>query len=79
MSKHSEVKTTPIVADGMTLGVIGAGVMGQTLLRGLIASGVISQGPAVGRRQEPVPLRSRRRRWAFPSRPISSAACPTPT
>ena len=31
----------PIIADGMTLGVVGAGVMGQTLLRGLLASGLI--------------------------------------
>jgi pyrroline-5-carboxylate reductase len=47
MSKHSGHKnthvTTPVVADGMTLGVIGAGVMGQTLLSGLIDSGVISK------------------------------------
>ena len=49
MSKHSENApataggNTPIVADGMTLGVIGAGVMGQTLIRGLITSGVVSR------------------------------------
>jgi pyrroline-5-carboxylate reductase len=43
MSKHSVSKNTPVVADGMTLGVIGAGVMGQTLIRGLIAGGVISK------------------------------------
>ena len=43
MSKHSESKKTPVVAEGMTLGVIGAGVMGQTLVRGMIASGVIAQ------------------------------------
>src|SRR5512137_832431 len=43
MSKHSASKNTPVVADGMTLGVIGAGVMGQTLIRGLIAGGVISK------------------------------------
>ena len=30
-----------VVADGMTLGVIGAGVMGQTLIRVLLTSGVI--------------------------------------
>ena len=41
MSKHSSSKHTPVVADGMTLGVIGAGVMGQTLIRGLIRSGVV--------------------------------------
>ncbi len=42
--KHSMSSThTPIVADGMTLGVIGAGVMGQTLIRGLLASGLIAQ------------------------------------
>lgn len=43
MSKHSASKTTPVIADGMTLGVIGAGVMGQTLIRGLITSGVIGK------------------------------------
>jgi pyrroline-5-carboxylate reductase len=43
MSKHSASKPTPVVADGMTLGVIGAGVMGQTLIRGLITSGVVAK------------------------------------
>jgi len=43
MSKHSVSKNIPVVADGMTLGVIGAGVMGQTLIRGLITSGVVSK------------------------------------
>jgi len=35
---------TSIIADGTTLGVAGTGVMGRTLIRGLLASGVI--GPA---------------------------------
>src|SRR6516165_8885631 len=43
MSKHSVSKTTPVIADEMTLGVVGAGVMGQTLIRGLITSGVIGK------------------------------------
>jgi len=43
MTKHSPSQSTPVVAEGMTLGVIGAGVMGQTLIRGLITSGVISK------------------------------------
>jgi len=47
MSKHSVSQNihanTPVIADGMTLGVIGAGVMGQTLLSGLINSGVMSK------------------------------------
>jgi len=43
MSKHSESRNTPVVAAGMTLGVIGAGVMGQTLIRGLITGGVIAK------------------------------------
>lgn len=47
MSKHSESKNapakTPVVAENMTLGVIGAGVMGQTLIRGMISSGVIAK------------------------------------
>lgn len=33
----------PIIADGATLGVVGAGVMGQTLLKGLLASGLVSR------------------------------------
>jgi len=43
--KHEEdsSKQVPIIADGMTLGVIGAGVMGQTLIRGLLNSGVIAR------------------------------------
>jgi len=43
MSKHAASKNTPVVADGMTLGVIGAGVMGQTLIRGLISGCVVSK------------------------------------
>jgi pyrroline-5-carboxylate reductase len=47
MSKHSASEhtpvVTPVIADGMTLGVIGAGVMGQTLIRGLITSGVVAK------------------------------------
>lgn len=31
-----------LIADGKTLGVIGAGVMGQTLLRGLLGGGLVS-------------------------------------
>jgi pyrroline-5-carboxylate reductase len=30
-----------VIADGMTLGVIGAGVMGQTILRGLLTGGLV--------------------------------------
>ncbi len=44
MSKEPKQATShpsKIIADGMTLGVIGAGVMGQTLLRGILASGLI--------------------------------------
>jgi pyrroline-5-carboxylate reductase len=38
----NNMSTEPIIADGMSLGVIGAGVMGQTLLRGLLGSALIS-------------------------------------
>jgi pyrroline-5-carboxylate reductase len=44
MSKERKESTShqvPVIADGLTLGVIGAGVMGQTLLKGLLASGLI--------------------------------------
>ena len=43
MSNHSPSKNIPVAADGLTLGVIGAGVMGQTLIRGLVTSGVVSK------------------------------------
>lgn len=33
-----------LLPEGRTLGVIGAGVMGQTLLRGLLESGIVSPG-----------------------------------
>src|SRR5262245_39898765 len=32
-----------VISPGTTLGVVGAGVMGQTLIRGLLASGVIER------------------------------------
>lgn len=32
-----------MIADGMTVGVIGAGVMGRTLIRGLLASGSVQR------------------------------------
>ncbi|SPF43254.1 Pyrroline-5-carboxylate reductase [Candidatus Sulfopaludibacter sp. SbA4] len=35
------MSTEQIIADGATLGVVGAGVMGQTLLRGLLANGLV--------------------------------------
>ena len=37
---------SPLVAKGRTLGVIGAGVMGRTLLRGLLDSGLIAKSQA---------------------------------
>jgi pyrroline-5-carboxylate reductase len=37
---------TPLVGKGKTLGVIGCGVMGRTLLRGLLDSGLISKTQA---------------------------------
>ncbi len=46
MSKESQQSTSkhvPVIADGMTLGVVGAGVMGKTLIRGLLASGLIGR------------------------------------
>lgn len=46
MSKErKEAKSTqaPVIGEGMTLGVIGAGVMGQTLMKGLLASGLIAR------------------------------------
>lgn len=43
MSKQTEhTQAVPIVGESATLGVIGAGVMGQTLMRGLLAGKVIA-------------------------------------
>jgi pyrroline-5-carboxylate reductase len=39
---------SPLVAKGKTLGIIGAGVMGRTLLRGLLDSGLIGKSQAWG-------------------------------
>jgi pyrroline-5-carboxylate reductase len=33
----------PVIADGTKLGIVGAGVMGQTLIRGLLASGCVKR------------------------------------
>jgi pyrroline-5-carboxylate reductase len=47
MSREYEESTSsqiPVIADGLTLGVVGAGVMGQTLIRGLSNSGLIARG-----------------------------------
>jgi pyrroline-5-carboxylate reductase len=44
MSKHSEhTQTVPVIGENATLGVIGAGVMGQTLLRGLLSGKLIAR------------------------------------
>lgn len=37
-----QTKAVPVVVGGATLGVIGAGVMGQTLLRGLLSGNVVA-------------------------------------
>lgn len=47
MSKELEKsmsKQSPVITEGATLGVVGAGVMGRTLIRGLLGSGLIPRG-----------------------------------
>jgi pyrroline-5-carboxylate reductase len=41
--QHSSSSQIPVIAEGSTLGVVGAGVMGRTLIRGLINSGLIAR------------------------------------
>jgi pyrroline-5-carboxylate reductase len=41
--KEAKSHQPPVIRDGSTLGVIGAGVMGQTLIKGLLASGLIAR------------------------------------
>lgn len=43
VSKEPVADNPPVIARGLTLGVIGAGVMGRTLARGILASGLIPQ------------------------------------
>lgn len=43
---HSTPKKPPLISGGETLGVIGAGVMGRTLLHGLFDSGALSRDQA---------------------------------
>jgi pyrroline-5-carboxylate reductase len=45
MAKIQEHTSHPaaIVADGLTMGVVGAGVMGQTLMKGLLTNGLITR------------------------------------
>lgn len=42
-SKVNDQARTPVIAPGQSLGVIGAGVMGRTLIQGLIESGAVSK------------------------------------
>lgn len=42
--EHSISNPVPVIAEGTTLGVVGAGVMGRTLIRGLLSSGLIPRG-----------------------------------
>jgi pyrroline-5-carboxylate reductase len=41
-SRQPETASPPLIAKGKTLGVVGAGVMGRTLIQGLLESGAIS-------------------------------------
>jgi pyrroline-5-carboxylate reductase len=41
--KQPSSQQAQVIADGMTLGIVGAGVMGQTLIRGILASGLIGR------------------------------------
>ena len=41
MSKTSEASVPAVIGPAATLGVVGAGVMGQTLLRGLLAANLV--------------------------------------
>jgi pyrroline-5-carboxylate reductase len=40
--KQHSSQHPPVIADGMTLGIVGAGVMGRTLARGILASGLLA-------------------------------------
>ena len=42
-SKPPDSALPPVIAKGQTLGVIGAGVMGRTLIQGLLESGAVSK------------------------------------
>ena len=42
-SKQPDAALPPVITKGRTLGVIGAGVMGRTLMQGLLESGTVSK------------------------------------
>jgi pyrroline-5-carboxylate reductase len=42
-TEHHPSHPVPVIADGLTLGVVGAGVMGQTLIRGLLANNLVTR------------------------------------
>ena len=63
MSKKPEhTQPVPVIGEGSTLGVIGAGVMGQTLLRGLLSGKLVAHD----------------RVWAGDKNPTSMRASPAP-
>ncbi len=77
-NKPDHTQPVPVIGEGATLGVIGAGVMGQTLLRGLLSGKQVGARLPVGRRQESRRLRrgvggARHR----PSKPTTHARVPT--
>ena len=67
MSKKQE-PPVPVIADGMTLGIVGAGVMGQTLIRGLLASGLIPRDRLWAGDKNGVRVRGRERGAGDPRR-----------
>src|ERR1035437_1951496 len=56
--KPDHTEPVPVIGEGATLGVIGAGAMGQTLLRGLLSGKLMSQGRGGGGAPEARGLRS---------------------
>jgi len=42
-AKEARSGEPPIIAEGMTLGIVGAGVMGQALAKGMLANGVVAR------------------------------------
>jgi pyrroline-5-carboxylate reductase len=69
MSKEREQLSSnqpPIIGSGMALGVVGAGVMGQALIKGLLASGLMERGRLWAGDKDPATCKSASRTLEIP-------------
>jgi pyrroline-5-carboxylate reductase len=77
MTEEQKDSAQAVIADGMTLGIIGAGVMGQALAKGLISSGLIGPGRVWAGDKNSAACGDARRQLAIPVETDYYARVPT--